>query len=89
MSGEMANVPDFTIGFTQEEVEEIFTAQKAEYSKVLASYSESNSQVIKRKIEDINLIIAACQKALRTFDPDTYGIKSNTSISRVPTTLQK
>lgn len=82
-------VPDYTIGFTQVEVETIFAAQKAELSKVLASYSESNSQVIKRKLDDINAIIAACQKALIRLDPDTYGTESRVSVSRVPATLQK
>ena len=88
-SWKMETVPDFTIGFTQEEVEDILDAQKAEYSKTLASFSESNSQVIKRKIEDINLIIAACQRALRKFDPGTYGTQSKVMTSRVSGTLQK
>lgn len=85
----MATIPDFTVGFTQEEVEEIFAAQKAEYSKTLASFSDSGSQVIKRRLEEINMIMSACQTALRRFDPDTYGTKSKTLVSRVPSNLQK
>ncbi len=79
----MATVPDYSIGFTLEEVEAILTAQKAELKKTLASYTESGSQVVKRRIDDIHNVIAACQAALQKLDPSTYGADQNTSTSRV------
>jgi len=37
----MASTPDYSIGFTREEVEEILAAQKAELKRTLAAWSES------------------------------------------------
>lgn len=79
----MATVPDYTIGFTQVEVEEIFAELKAELKRTIASYSESGTQVIAQKVEDIHLKMKACQKALQIKDPDTYGSpnqKTSTSV---------
>ena len=47
----MASTPDYSIGFTREEVEEILSAQKAELKRTLAAWSESGSSITKRRIE--------------------------------------
>jgi len=64
---------DYAIGFTQQEVEEILAAQKAELKKTLAAYANDGSSVTKRRIDEIHAIITACQKALRKLAPETYG----------------
>jgi hypothetical protein len=70
---------DYSIGFTQAEVEEILTAQKAELKKTLAAYANDGSSVTKRRIDEIHEIIAACQKVLQKLAPDTYGKGLKTS----------
>ena len=69
----MASAPDYSIGFTQAEVEEILATQKAELKRTLAAWSESGSSVSKRRIDEIHAIIGACQAALRKLAPETYG----------------
>lgn len=69
----MAAVPDYYTGFTQPEVEATLAAQKLELKKALQAYNENGTSVTKRALDDVNLIIAGCQKALRKFDPVTYG----------------
>lgn len=64
---------DYSIGFTQEEVEEILTTQKAELKKTLAAYANDGSSVTKRRIDEIHDIITACQKALQKLAPEIYG----------------
>lgn len=64
---------DYSIGFSKGEVEEILAVQKAELKKTLAAYANDGSTVTKRRIDEIHAIIAACQKALRKLDPETYG----------------
>ncbi|MFO8026469.1 MAG: hypothetical protein R6U56_02255 [Opitutales bacterium] len=64
---------DYSIGFTQAEVEEILTAQKAELKKTLAAYANDGSSVTKRRIDEIHEVIAGCQKALQKLAPETYG----------------
>lgn len=64
---------DYSIGFTQDEVEDILAVQKAELKKTLAAYADNGSSVTKRRIDEIHAVIAACQKALRKLDPETYG----------------
>lgn len=80
----MANAPDYSIGFTVEEVEEIFAALKLELKKTIASYSESGTQVIRQRTEDIHAKMAACQRALQKLDPATYGANAQTAVSAVP-----
>jgi hypothetical protein len=65
--------PDYSIGFTQQEVEEILAAQKEELKRTLAAWSESGSTVTKRRIDEIHAVIEACQKALRRLAPQIYG----------------
>ena len=69
----MASTPDYSIGFTREEVEEILAAQKEELKRTLAAWSESGSTVTKRRIDEIHAVIDACQKALRRLAPEIYG----------------
>jgi hypothetical protein len=69
----MASTPDYSIGFTREEVEEILAVQKEELKRTLAAWSESGSTVTKRRIDEIHAIIAACQVALRKLAPEIYG----------------
>jgi hypothetical protein len=71
-------VIDYSVGFTQGEVEEILAAQKAELKKTLAAYADNGSSVTKRRIDEIHAIIAACQKALLKLDPETYGQQRKT-----------
>ena len=65
--------PDYSIGFTQQGVEEILAAQKEELKRTLAAWSESGSTVTKRRIDEIHAVIEACQKALRRLAPQIYG----------------
>ena len=65
--------PDYSIGFTREEVEEILAAQKEELKRTLAAWSESGSTVTKRRIDEIHAVIEACQKALRRLAPEIYA----------------
>ncbi|WP_038168531.1 hypothetical protein [Verrucomicrobium sp. BvORR106] len=71
----MAAVPDYYTGFTQVEVERILAVQKKELEKALQAYSENGTSVTKRALDAVNLIIAGCQKALKKFDPETYGAR--------------
>ena len=75
--------PDYSIGFTREEVEEILSAQKAELKRTLAAWSESGSTVTKRRVDEIHEIIAACQKALRRLAHDVYGRPVRVATSEV------
>jgi len=64
---------DYSIGFSRSEVEEILAIHKAELKKTLAAWSDSGSSVTKRRLDEIHLVIASCQAALRKLDPATYG----------------
>ena len=81
--------PDYSIGFTREEVEEILAAQKAELKRTLAAWSESGSSVQKRRIDEIHAVIAACQTALRRLAPDVYGRPARVATSEVSGYLPK
>ena len=73
LSASIMAAPDYSIGFTQQEVEEILAAQKEELKRTLAAWSESGSTVTKRRIDEIHAVIEACQKALRRLAPQIYG----------------
>lgn len=64
---------DYSIGFTKTEVKKILKVHKAELKKTLAAYSNDGSSVTRRRIDEINTVIHACQKALRKLDPERYG----------------
>jgi hypothetical protein len=81
--------PDYSIGFTRAEVEEILAAQKAELKRTLAAWSESGSSISKRRIDEIHAIIAACQAALRKLAPQIYGRAARVATSRVVGYLPK
>lgn len=72
---------DYSIGFTRDEVVEILDVHKAELKKTLASWSDSGSSVSKRRIEEIHLVIAACQDALRKLAPTEFGTTRRIAIS--------
>ena len=76
-------VPDYSIGFTRAEVEEILSIHKAELTRTLASWTDSGSAVTKRRLDEIHLVIAACQDALRKLAPDTYGRPTRVAQSEV------
>ena len=76
----MANVVDYSIGFTTPEVEEILSAQKAELKKTQAAYANDGSSVSKRRLDEIHAIIRACQDALVKLAPDTYAKPKRTAI---------
>lgn len=80
---------DYSIGFTQAEVEEILTAQKAELKKTLAAYANDGSSVTKRRIDEIHTIIGACQRALQKLAPETYGKALKTSATGFVGVLEK
>ncbi len=63
---------DYSVGFSVIEVEEILDVQKAELKKVMQSYSDSGTNVTKRRIDEIHTIIAACQSALQKLDPQKF-----------------
>ena len=85
----MAITPDYSIGFTREEVEEILAAQKAELKRTLAAWSESGSSVQKRRIDEIHAIVAACQAALRKLAPEIYGRPIRVGTSEIAGHLPK
>ncbi len=72
---------DYSIGFTRDEVVEILDVHKAELKKTLASWSDSGSSVSKRRIDEIHLVIAACQDALRKLAPEEFGTTRRIAIS--------
>ena len=76
-------VPDYSTGFTRAEVEEILSIHKAELTKTLASWTDSGSAVVKRRLDEIHLVIAACQDALRKLAPDIYGRPARVAQSEV------
>lgn len=67
-----ATAPDYTIGFTKAEILAILETQKAELKRTMASWTEANGGVTKRRIDEIHAIIAACQHALTTLWPEQY-----------------
>ena len=69
----MANLVDYSIGFTIPEIEEILSAQKAELKKTQAAYANDGSSVSKRRLDEIHAIIRACQDALVKLAPETYA----------------
>ena len=77
------SLPDYSIGFTRGEVEEILAAQKAELKRTLAAWQESGSTITKRRIDEIHAIIEACQKALRRLAPEVYGRPVRVATSEV------
>jgi hypothetical protein len=77
------STPDYSIGFTQQEVEEILAAQKAELKRTLAAWSDSGSSVSKRRLDEIHAIIGACQSALRKLAPETYSTPIRVGTSEV------
>jgi hypothetical protein len=76
----MANLVDYSIGFTVPEIEEILSAQKAELKKTQAAYANDGSSVSKRRLDEIHAIIRACQDALVKLAPDTYAKPKRTAI---------
>ncbi len=75
--------PDYSIGFTAAEVEEILAVQKAELKKTLAAYANDGSTVTKRRIDEIHTIIGACQRALQKLDPLKYPPLVRVGVSSV------
>ena len=75
--------PDYSIGFTREEVEEILAAQKAELKRTLAAWQESGTTVTKRRVDEIHAIIEACQIALKKLAPEVYGKRGRVDTSAV------
>ncbi len=75
--------PDYTVGFTREEVEDILASQKAELKRSLAAWSESGSAVTKRRVDEIHAIIEACQRALKKLAPEVYGRPVRVATSEV------
>ena len=79
----MASTPDYSTGFTRQEVEDILATQKAELTRTLAAWSESGSTVTKRRIDEIHAIIEACQIALKKLAPEIYGKRKRVDVSEV------
>lgn len=69
----MQEVPDYYTGFTQAEVETIFAAHKSELTKMVSAFASGDQSVTKKAIAEVRLEIKGCQRALRRFDPETYG----------------
>ena len=53
------NIPDYTVGFTEGEVLEILTIQKAELKKTMQQWQDSGSQVRKRKLDETGIKVHA------------------------------
>jgi len=76
-------VPDYFTGFTQAEVETILGKLKLELTKVIASYASGGDSVTRIRRDDLRLEIRGCQKALKKFDPESYGRSHRVVVSRV------
>ena len=76
----MADVIDYSIGFTVPEIEEILAVQKAELKKTQAAYANDGSSVSKRRLDEIHAIIRACQDALVKLAPETYARHRRTAV---------
>ncbi|MBC2593774.1 hypothetical protein H5P28_05815 [Ruficoccus amylovorans] len=76
----MADVIDYSIGFTVPEIEEILAVQKAELKKTQAAYANDGSSVSKRRLDEIHVIIRACQDALVKLAPETYARPRRTAV---------
>ena len=79
----MAATPDYYTGFTQAEIETLFAKLKLELPKVLASYASSGDSVTRIRRDELRLEIKGCQRALKKFDPGTYGRRVRTTTTRV------
>ena len=66
-------IPDYTIGFTEAEVLEIIEIHKKELKKTQIQWQDSGSQIWKRRLDETNALISACQRALRKMNPMKYG----------------
>jgi ElaB/YqjD/DUF883 family membrane-anchored ribosome-binding protein len=64
---------DYTIGFTQAELEQILAVHKAELLKVLASWSDGAGSVTKLRRAELEKTLGEVQDALKKLDPETYG----------------
>jgi hypothetical protein len=76
-------VPDYYTGFTQEEVEEMLRVFKPELKKCIAQYASNGDSVTRIRRDELRLEVLGCQRALKKFDPDTYGKRHRTMTSRV------
>ncbi len=76
-------VPDYSIGFTRAEVEEILRVHKGELKKTLAQWGDGGTSVVKRRLDEVHAVIAACQDALRKLAPEVYGRTRRAAQSRV------
>ncbi|QYY34598.1 hypothetical protein [Ruficoccus sp. ZRK36] len=76
----MADVIDYSIGFTVPEIEEILAVQKAELKKTQAAYANDGSSVSKRRLDEIHAIIRACQDALVKLAPETHARPKRTAM---------
>ncbi len=80
---------DLTVGWTQQEIEELLAAQKKAYKKTLIQFSDNGSTATYRRLEDIEKVIKNCQQALQKLDPDNYGdATSKVKTSRVDDNLE-
>ena len=77
------STPDYSIGFTRDEVEDILAIHKAEIKKTLSSRSDSGSSATKRRLDEIHVVIAACQDALVKIAPQVYGEAKRIAQSRL------
>lgn len=73
---------DYTVGFTQAELEQILAVHKAELLKVLASWSDGAGSVTKIRRAEVEGTIAQVQDALKKLDPATYGGASDRRVAQ-------
>ena len=64
---------DYSIGFTQAEVEEILAVQKAELKKTLAAYANDGSTVTSGASTRSMPSSRPVRRPFRKLDPETYG----------------
>lgn len=79
----MSDVPDYYTGFTQDEVESMLATFKAELKKVIAAYASGGDSVTRIRRDELRLEVLGCQRALKKFDPVTYGRRHRSMTSRV------
>jgi hypothetical protein len=85
----MAVAPDYSVGFSVEEIERILAVHKRELERTLVAWSDSGSSVTKRRIDEIHAVIAACQRALQKLDPVKYPTRPRTTQAQVVGHLPK
>jgi hypothetical protein len=76
----MADVIDYSIGFTVPEIEAILAVHKAELLKTHTAYQNDGTSVNKRRLDETHAIVRACQDALVKLAPEIHAHPKRTAM---------